>query len=52
MVKRVLALLFFTAAVGLAACSPAASTAPSFGTTETLPAATPPAASELPVTSP
>jgi hypothetical protein len=40
MVKRVLALIFFSAAVGLAACAPAASTAPSLGTTETLPAAT------------
>src|SRR5262249_31442902 len=35
MVKRLLALIFFTAAVGLAACSPAASSAPTFGTTDT-----------------
>ncbi|HEX8025334.1 MAG TPA: hypothetical protein VF484_03925 [Candidatus Limnocylindrales bacterium] len=51
MIKRLLALAFFTAAVGLAACSPAASTAPSFGTTETLPVASP-TSSDLPLTSP
>lgn len=54
MVKRFLALVIFSAAVGLAACSPAASSAPTFGTTETLPAATTPTTSggELPTSTP
>ena len=53
MVRRFLALILFSAAVGLAACSPAASSAPTLGTIVT-PAATTPASSgaTLPTSTP